>query len=386
MYDLSRSSPGPAPVLLPALTGLMALTGLVAAQDAVISQDPGAPFVAFEAESFHHSDGTFQDNGLDPAWELVDIVGGVLPASSEASGGAAVRSSVLGAWLYHDGRLTYLVRFSDPGLYRLYLRYSLYDVSNSTDYGNEDSLILPTDVGEFGGTPTLEHSISKYSNDPLGGFFEGENFVWQNTGIDYQITSAEVGVVQLFGIDTREGGLALDRLVLHTDPGLPIDTATDGADTNGESPDLDALADSVLFGGFGSTVCAPANLNSTGQPGRLLALGSEVTADGLLVLEGRDLPPGELGYFLVAGSEAFVPFPGGSQGNLCLGGRIGRFVSQVGAVDASGRLSIQVGMALLPTLRVPIQPGDTWLFQAWHKDTNPQSTSNFTDAVRLTFL
>ena len=368
------------------LSLLSASLALAAPQDTAISQRPGDPHLAFQAESFHRSEGTYQDNGVDPAWERVDIASGVLPGTTEASNGVAVRSSTKGAWVYHDGQLTYLLRFSDPGLYRLYLRYSLFDVSKNTDYGNEDSLILPVDVSEFGGTPSLELSPSKYSNDPSNGFFEGANFVWHNTGVDYVITAAEVGLVQRFPIDTREGGFTLDRLVLHTDPALSIDLGTDGSDTNGESTDLDAAPDSALFGAVGSSYCGPANLNSTGQAGGLVALGSDWATHGLLVLEGRDLPPGELGYFLVAGSEGFISSPGGSQGNLCLAGRIGRFVSQVGTVDAGGRLSIQVDMTFLPTLRVPVNAGETWRFQAWHKDQNPQATSNFTDAVRIDFL
>jgi hypothetical protein len=30
-------------------------------------------------------------------------------------------------------------------------------------------------------------------------------------------------------------------------------------------------------------------------------------------------------------------------------------------------------------------PGETWYFQAWHRDANPTLTSNFTDAVSITF-
>ena len=359
---------------------------LAAPQDQVIVQGAADVHIAFEAESFHRSEGTFQDNGIDPAWEEIDITGGLLPGSSEASNGAAVRSSTQGSWVYHDGRLTYLLRFAAPGKYRLYLRYSLFDVTKNTDYGNEDSLILPQDSSEFGGTPTFEHSPSKYSNDPLNGFFEGENFVWHNTGKDYLITTAEVGVVLAFPVDTREGGFALDRLVLHADPALTINTGTDGSDTNGESKDLDTTPDSPLFGSLGTSHCSPANPNSTGQSGQIVALGSDLASDGLLVVEARSLPPGELGYFLVSGSAGFVPFPGGSQGNLCLGGKIGRFVSQVGVVDAAGRFSIEVDTSWLPTLRVAIQPGDSWYFQAWHKDQNPQPTSNFTDAVSIKYL
>ncbi len=30
--------------------------------------------------------------------------------------------------------------------------------------------------------------------------------------------------------------------------------------------------------------------------------------------------------------------------------------------------------------------GDTWNFQCWYRDNNPVPTSNFTDAVSVTFL
>ncbi|MCP3916270.1 MAG: hypothetical protein GY711_12005 [bacterium] len=35
--------------------------------------------------------------------------------------------------------------------------------------------------------------------------------------------------------------------------------------------------------------------------------------------------------------------------------------------------------------RTLFQPGETWNFQCWYRDNNPGPTSNFTDAVSVTF-
>ena len=34
---------------------------------------------------------------------------------------------------------------------------------------------------------------------------------------------------------------------------------------------------------------------------------------------------------------------------------------------------------------VAAMPGETWHFQAWHRDRNPLPTTNYTDAVSITF-
>ena len=84
---------------------------------------------------------------------------------------------------------------------------------------------------------------------------------------------------------------------------------------------------------------------------------------------------------------------GGSQGNLCLGGNIGRFVGPGQVMDsgASGSFAMTVNLNAMPapTLSgtVAVQPGDTWNFQAWHRDSvGGMATSNFTDAVSVTFF
>ena len=141
-----------------------------------------------------------------------------------------------------------------------------------------------------------------------------------------------------------------------------------------------------LIDPLGTTYCSPANPNSTGQPGTLRALGAEMARDNFVTLEARDLPADEFGYFLVGSSMDFVANPGGSQGNLCLGGSIGRYDQKVLSSGPEGSFAISVDLRSLPTSpRHDVQPGETWSFQAWYRDKAPQATSNFTDAVSITF-
>ena len=48
---------------------------------------------------------------------------------------------------------------------------------------------------------------------------------------------------------------------------------------------------------------------------------------------------------------------------------------------------IQIDLTSIPVNPpIAVQPGDTWHFQCWYRDSNPGQTSNFTDAVRVMFL
>ncbi len=364
---------------------LLCAASISQGQDCLIVQNPVDTHLAFQAESFHRNVGTYKGNGVDPAWEWIDGSAGGLPGGTEAEGGEAMRASMLGPWLWHDGQLTYLIQFRQPGTYRLYLRYSFFEVSNNANYGNEDSLVIPASTLEFNTKPTHDYFLTAYSNDPSNGFFEGLNMVWHNSGVDYTISPQDVGVTYAFRMDTREGGLTFDRVMLHPDPNLSIDSGKDGSDTNGESKALDILPDSIVLSSIGQALCAPANTNSTGLPASLTVMGSPTASLDAIYLTASSLPPGQLGYFLVSSQFAFIPFPGGSQGNLCLGGKIGRFVKLLGTSDSNGQLAIDVDTTFLPTIRTGISPGETWHFQCWFLDQNPNATSNFTDAVAVTF-
>lgn len=135
--------------------------------------------------------------------------------------------------------------------------------------------------------------------------------------------------------------------------------------------------------------CAPAVVNSSGCGASVSAHGSASASITDLRLSAGSLPPGAAGYFLTSMVQASVfPVPG-SQGRLCLGGSIGRLAGpgQVFVANAAGRASVSVTSGALPTPTgaTTVMAGDTWNFQAWFRDANPGSTSNFSDAVTVTF-
>jgi hypothetical protein len=106
-------------------------------------------------------------------------------------------------------------------------------------------------------------------------------------------------------------------------------------------------------------------------------------------LWATELPQNSFGYFLTSRTQASTPNPGGSQGNFCLGGAIGRYVrpGQVQHSGAGGELSLAVELTLhpTPTGSVAVQAGETWSFTAWYRDANPTLTSNFTDGLEVLF-
>ena len=112
--------------------------------------------------------------------------------------------------------------------------------------------------------------------------------------------------------------------------------------------------------------------DSTGVAAALGATGSSSVAANDLMLEGVGLPTNAFGFFLTSRSQGFVQNPGGSQGNFCLGGAIGRYIGP-GQVQNSGLLGlVSLGINLdqmpRPTGPMAVQPGDTWYFQFWHRD------------------
>ena len=143
----------------------------------------------------------------------------------------------------------------------------------------------------------------------------------------------------------------------------------------------------TLDGPIGAPYCSPAVANSTGVGARIGAQGSLVAATNDVTLSADRLPLNSFGYFLNSQTQGNTPNPGGSQGTLCLGGSIGRFSTQVQNSGATGAFSIIIDLTSVPqpTGSVSVIGGQTWNFQAWYRDANPTVTSNFTDAVSVSF-
>jgi hypothetical protein len=141
-------------------------------------------------------------------------------------------------------------------------------------------------------------------------------------------------------------------------------------------------------GPIGTNYCGPANLNSTGVSAVISAWGVTNVAANDVRLDVVGLPLGKYGMFVTSQTQGFVPNPGSSQGNLCLGGAIGFYSKNLVNSGSSGQFSLLLDLTQTPTPSglVAIQPGETWNFQAWYRDKNPTRTSNLTDGISITFM
>ena len=179
-----------------------------------------------------------------------------------------------------------------------------------------------------------------------------------------------------------------------------INAGASDCDSNGELDSCQIAADSTLdlngngifdpCEAIGSTSCSQAVANSTGLPGSLSVLGNEAIFLNNVLLTARQLPANSFGFFLTSETPGFTPNVPNSQGVLCLQGSVGRFVGP-GQIQSSGStgamlLTINLNAHPTPTGLISIQPGESWYFQLWYRDgVNGQTTSNFTDAVGVTF-
>jgi len=147
----------------------------------------------------------------------------------------------------------------------------------------------------------------------------------------------------------------------------------------------------AIDGGLlGTNYCGPAVSNSSGGPGEITAAGSLGAADNDVTLSVSSLPQNSFGFFLTSQTQGFVTSPGGSAGNLCLGGAIGRYVGP-GQIQNSGTvggftLALDLTQTPQPTGFVSVQAGETWSYQCWFRDAvGGVATSNFTDGLELVY-
>ncbi|MCP5021276.1 MAG: hypothetical protein GY930_05830 [bacterium] len=155
--------------------------------------------------------------------------------------------------------------------------------------------------------------------------------------------------------------------------------------------DYDLVVGGVDLCSMGSNFCGPAPDNSAGQPGEISARGSLQASANNVTLVASDLPHDRFGYFLVSRGQGVLQNPAGSWGHLCLAGAhpIGRLneISSIG-FSQGGRFEIPIDLTNLPEPPgySPVQAGETWNFQAWHRDiVAGQSGSNLTNGLEITF-
>ncbi len=173
------------------------------------------------------------------------------------------------------------------------------------------------------------------------------------------------------------GNHALFRL----DPITGVETFI--SSTNFDIRGADLIFDRVL----GAEYCGPAATNSAGRSARMIVTGDPAAATNALILGCADLPPQSFGYFLTSDVMDFVAGPGGSQGNLCLGGGIGRLSNQIVNSGSAGWVATTLDLTQIPTPTgsVVATAGTTRHFSYWYRDANPGVTSNFADGRTITF-
>ena len=137
---------------------------------------------------------------------------------------------------------------------------------------------------------------------------------------------------------------------------------------------------------IGTNYCTAA-ANSTGSIATMSASGSASVSANALVLSASNLPSNQFGIFVTSRMQAFIMGAGGtSNGNLCVGGQIGRFSdpSQILTSGALGTFSLGVDLTQLPQGSgfTSAMAGETWNFQGWYRD-GVGLGSNFTDGLQV---
>jgi hypothetical protein len=199
-----------------------------------------------------------------------------------------------------------------------------------------------------------------------------------------QLAGNEAGLVGYYKFDEPSGDDILDSSTRgnHGVLGAMLGAGTD-------DPTRIMSGAPVGPGTLGTAYCMT-NPNSTGVPGVLSATGSAAVASNDVTLTADDLPLNAFGFFLTSRTQGFTANPGGSQGNLCLGGSIGRYVGpgQIQNSGGTGSISLVLDLAQTPTPTglVAVVPGETWNFQGWHRDAvSGSATSNFTNGLSIAF-
>ncbi|MEM9380875.1 MAG: hypothetical protein AAGB93_13060 [Planctomycetota bacterium] len=307
-----------------------------------------------------------------------------------------------------DGALYYVETGSTgvfaKGVYRL----EDLDGSGTIDQPNENTaFFLPSSLGgspfhwDLGVDEDGRFYMNDTGNDVIWRFSDvnGDGTVDEATEADvvydapatsliWEITPASDG--SLYVVEDQNPDRLLRLVDLNGDglfdgPGEEITIYDETVSpTNFGSPKGIVLLENLPIG---TNECGPAVANSSGGPATASAIGSTSLAAQSVTLSATGLPTNSFSYFLTSTTPAFIANPGGSQGNLCLSGAVGRYAGNILNSGASGEVSLAIDVTSLPqpTGSVAAVVGETWRFQAWFRDANPNVTSNFSDAIAITF-
>jgi hypothetical protein len=137
---------------------------------------------------------------------------------------------------------------------------------------------------------------------------------------------------------------------------------------------------------LGSEEC-PGVSNTTGDAGQLFAIGRPEASANRVLLSIRKLPPQTFYLPIVSPDAGLIVNPGGSDGNLCLSGAIGRILDSTGLSTVWGEGTAPINLSQIPGPGgfSNVSAGDTWRFQVWYRDGGSSSTSNLTNSIAITF-
>ena len=262
-------------------------------------------------------------------------------------------------------------------------RYEYAVFNNNSDLSGQSFTVpLGSDVNtvDVGMSFPLYHSGEPYTNQPWTSSVGPAGVTW-STETFAQNTNANAlrwGTTYSFWFSCDAPPVTGNATLGLFKPGNPGD----------QSVALITPGDGMGDGLFAQNYCM-ANVNSTGADG-LISLTAADLPGRTIDLTASDLPAGVFGFFITSLDDGFVAGPGGSAGNLCLGGEIGRGLG--GGPQNSGTggsFTGTVDLDMIPTPSngfVPVMAGETRYFQAWHRDSQIGiPISNFTNGLRITF-
>ena len=263
-------------------------------------------------------------------------------------------------------RSTALNGGSPPSIREIDINDALVTGHPSFATSSDEAVIAYNSMRFFGQGPRIVASSLEHERG--GGIAVGERRTW----ID---TLATTSVTPISSTSRASGGGQLssdDHVVVWKDR------------TTGNDDIFGALIRYSEPTAIGRNFCRGTR-NSRDLIGFLAAFGDNTTLTNKdLVATG--LPVQQFGLFVASRSFGSV-FPGSSQGRLCLVGQVGRFNGSIVNSGPTGRFDFSFNPTFIPqgTGSVSAMAGETWGFQAWYRDSNPGSTSNFTSGVQIAF-
>lgn len=185
-------------------------------------------------------------------------------------------------------------------------------------------------------------------------------------------------VAQSFFIDVPAGTLT-DEQLQDIDDGFAYVLLRTAQYPNGA-----LRGQTVLPQYLGENYCAGRSNSGSQIGGRLTLTGSPRVAASDLVLQAQFVPNGVPLLPIVGSGTGHSFLPGGSQGNLCLGGApIVRLVGNLSTGGGLAMVDMPIDLGTLPS-NAGLVVGEWLQFQCWFRDSdNGAATSNFSDAVRI---